>query len=177
LAAFVSLDWERIDVSAIAGPAGGLATIDDRRHLACHEWLRRHGYSIDSLDCTSGLAEAVPALGLMLGWREQFGHSLRTSDRNLNALRDGFEFLIPEEGGRVLEVIRPDLAWAEDPRWLLGLLSVAQEYSRQQLALGRRFFALLVISEGSPFVGEAIEQTRVPSPFWNPCHDLNEFVR
>jgi len=170
------LDWNRIDVSAIVGPTGGLATIDERRHPACREWLRRHGYAIDSLDCRPGLAEAVPALGRMLRWQAQFGYSLGTGDRNLDALRDGFEFDVPEGGGRVLEVVRADLAWQEDPRWLVGLLSIAQEHSRRQLALGRRFFALLVIPEHSLLVGAAIEQTQVPCPFWSPCREVNEFV-
>ena len=177
MAAFAALDWDRIDVFAIVGATGGLATIDDRRHTACREWLQRHGYAIDSLDCRSGLAETVPALGRMLGWQQQFGYSLGPRERNLDALRDGFEFAIPDGGGRVLEVVRPDFAWREDPRWLLGLLSIAREYSRRQLALGRRFFALLVIPEDSPLVGAAIEQAQVPCSFWSPCREVHEFVR
>ena len=92
-------------------------------------------------------------------------------------LRDGFEFEIHEGGGRVLELIRADLAWEEDPRWLVGLLAIAQEHSRRQLALGRRFFALLVIPEDSPLVGAAIEQALVPCGFWSPCREVHEFVR
>ena len=101
LAAFAELDWSRIDVHAIVGPGAGLATIDERRHSACCDWLLRHGYTIGSLDCRSGLAEVVPARGHILGWQTRFGYSLGPSDRNLDALRDGFEFHIPEGGGRV----------------------------------------------------------------------------
>jgi hypothetical protein len=75
-----------------------------------------------------------------------------------------------------LEVVRADLAWLEDPRWLLGVLSIAQEHSRRQLALGRRFFTLLVLPEHSPLAGVAIEQTEVPCPFWSPSREVNEFV-
>jgi hypothetical protein len=131
LAAFATLDWERLDVIAIVGEPGGVATIDEHRHVACRDWLRRHGYEIDTLDCQPGLAEAVPALGRMLRWKEQFGYTVGPEDRNLDALRDGFEFDIPQGAGRVLEVIRADLAWREDPRWLLGLLSIAREHSRR----------------------------------------------
>lgn len=92
------MDWDRFDVCAIVGLPGGIATIDERRHLACREWLRRHGYAIDSLDCRPGLDEAIPALGRLLDWQGQFGYSLGPDDRNLDALRDGFEFNIPQSG-------------------------------------------------------------------------------
>jgi hypothetical protein len=174
VAAFVDLEWGRIDVGAIV-TEGGLATIDERRHPACRAWLLRQGYEIDTVDCRPGLAVAVPALGRLLGWEEQFGYALRPESRNLDALRDGFEFAIPEGGGRVFEILRADLAWQEDPRWLCGLLSIAQEHSRQQLALGRRFFALLVVPEGSPFIGAVIEEIRVPAPYWDPHPDRHEF--
>jgi hypothetical protein len=36
---------------------------------------------------------------------------------------------------------------------MLGMLSIAQEQSRWQSALGRRFFTLLVLPEGSPLKG------------------------
>jgi hypothetical protein len=47
-----------------------------------------------------------------------------------------FEFEIPAGGGRVLEILGADLAWQEDSRWMMGMLSIAQEQSRWQLALG-----------------------------------------
>ncbi len=165
VAAFTDLDWQRIDVTAIVTD-GGLATIDERRHEACRQWLLRQGYGIDTLDCRPGLAVAIPALGRLLGWEEQFGYALRPDSRNLDALRDGFEFSIPQGGGRVFEIIRPDRAWREDRRWLCGLLSIAQEHSRQQLALGRRFFTLLVVPEDSPLIGAAIEEVTVPGVYW-----------
>src|SRR5438874_1237699 len=174
--AFSDLDWDRIDVQAIVD-SSGLATIDERRHPACRQWLLRQGYQIDTLDCRPGLAEAVPALGRLLSWREKFGYSLGSSDRNLDALRDGFRFDISKDGGRVLEVVRADVAWREDSSWLLGLLSITQEHCRRQLALGRRFFALLVVPEGSPLVGADIEKTQVPCQFWSACREVHEFVR
>jgi hypothetical protein len=167
MAAFADLDWSRIDVTGIV-TFGGLATIDERRHQVCRDWLKRHGYGIDTFDCRPGLAVAVPELGRLLCWEQQFGYALGPDSRNLNALRDGFEFDIPEGGGRVFEIVRADLAWQEDPRWLCGLLSIAQEESRRQLALGRRFFALLVVPERSPFIGAVIEQSTVPGPYWSP---------
>ena len=174
MAAFAELDWRRIDVTAIV-TWGGLATIDEARHSACREWLVQHHYEIDTFDCRPGLAVAVPALGRLLNWEQQFGYVLSPESRNLDALRDGFDFEIPYGGGRVFEVIRPDLAWREDAAWLRGLLAIAQEHSRQHLALGRRFFALLMVPNGSPLIGEIVEENRVPVPYWNPCQELNEF--
>lgn len=176
MAAFTELDWKRIDVKAIVG-SSGLATIDERRHEACRDWLKRQGYAFDTFDCRPGLSVAIPALGRLLRWEEQFGYTLDSDRCSLDAVRDGFMFDIPEGGGRVFEIVRADLAWQEDARWLLGLLSIAQEQSRWQLAVGRRFFALLVVPEDSPLIGAVIEQTRVPGTFYSPCQEIHDFAR
>ena len=174
--AFTDLDWSRIDVTGIVA-FGGLATIEERRHSACREWLQRQGYAIDSFDCRPGLSVAIPELGRRLRWEQQFGYSLEPDSRNLDALRDGFWFDIPEGGGRVFEIIRPDLAWQEDSRWLCGLLSIVQEQSRRQLALGRRFMGLLVMPEDSPLIGAVIEEVTVTGRSWSPCKEVHEFAR
>jgi hypothetical protein len=176
VAAFVNLDWSRIDVTAIV-TFGGIATIEEARHQPCLRWLHRHGYTVDTLDCRPGLATAIPQLGRQLNWEQQFGYALDSDSRNLNALRDGFHFDIPEGEGRVFEIVRADLAWQEDPGWLCGLLSIAQEHSRRHLALGARFFALLVVPERSPLLGAVFEQFMVPGPFWSPCREVHEFIR
>jgi hypothetical protein len=176
MTAFIELDWGRIDVHAIVG-SGGLATIEERRHAACRDWLAHQDYEFDVLDCRPGLKSAIPALGRMLHWEREFGYVLSWENRNLNSLRDGFHFDISEGGGRVFEVNRADLAWEEDETWLLGLLAIVQEQSRRHLALGRRFFGLLVIPEASPLIGAVIQEARVPGPFWSPCREVHEFER
>jgi|SRR5579884_2416861 len=174
MAAFTEFDWSRIDVFAIVADRG-IATIEERRRSKCLEWLRRNGYEVQSLDCSGGLVHAIPELGRMLGWQQQFGYSLTPDNRNLNALRDGFDFDVPVNGGKVLELVRADLAWQEDAGWLLGLLAIAEEASRRELALGGRFFTLLVLPETSPLVGQTIGTTTVPVPFYNPCKEVREF--
>lgn len=174
--AFADLDWRRIDLTAIVA-FGGLATIDERRHQECRDWLLHQGYEIDTFDCRPGLAVAIPQLGRLLAWEQQFGYALGPDSRNLDALRDGFDFAMAEGGRRVFEILRPDVAWRDDPRWLCGLLSIAIEHCRQQLALGRRFFALLVVPEASPLIGTVVEEVRVPGAYWDPRGDLNEFTR
>jgi hypothetical protein len=165
VAAFETLDWTRIDLWAIVN-SGGVATTEEGRRDECLRWLRRHGYEIDSFDCAGGVASLVVELGRFFRWEEQFGYALTVDRRNLDALRDGFEFQIPDGGGRVMELLRADLAWGEEPDWLLGLVSIAMEHSRQQLALGRRFFVLLTVPDSlPPPVNQIIEEARVPGPF------------
>lgn len=176
MGAFAELDWSRIDVWAIVA-SGGVATIDERRRDRCLAWLRRQGYGIESIDCAGGLDVAIPELGRLLRWEDEFGYSLRAQNRNLNALRDGFDFDVPAGGGKVFELVRADVAWKEDPHWLLGLLSIAQEASRRELALGRRFFCLLVVPEHSALIGQTIDVTTVPAAFWSPSPVAHEFER
>ena len=123
-----------------------------------------------------GLSAAVPVLSRLLDWERRFGYALGPDDRNLDALRDGFEFDIPDGGGQVFEIIGADLVRQEDPQWLCGLLSIAREKSLRQLALGRRFFALLVVPERSPLIGAPIERIEIPVPFWSPCREVHEFT-
>lgn len=157
-------DYRRIDVCAIVENSG-LATVAQHRRGNYLAWLRRHGYEVTSLDCMLGIIETVKSIGRLLGWKEQFGYTLESRRLNLDALRDGFEFDVPERGGRVLELVRPDVAWQDNPRWVIGLLSIAQEHCRFHLAFGRHFFTLLVLPEQSPVVGQVVEQCSVPFPF------------
>jgi hypothetical protein len=174
VAAFTDLDWTRFDTHAIVS-FGGLATVDEARHPACRRWLAAQGYGIDTVDCRPGLSAVVPELGRLFAWEQQFGYVLGPGGVNLDALNDGFWFDIPEGGGRVFELIRPDIACQEDPRWLCGLLSIAASHSRHQLALGRRFFTLLVVPEGSTLIGAVVDQLTVPGPFWSRCRAVHEF--
>ena len=105
----------------------------------------------------------------MLRWEEQFGYTPDQGERSLARLRDGFRFNIAAGGGHVLELLRVDIAWKKEPEWVRGLLGIAQEYSHWQLALGLRFFALLVMPERSEIIGAKIGDTKIPGVF----RDLN----
>jgi hypothetical protein len=162
--AFAALDYRRLDVLAVV-TFGGVATVVPDHRAAARAWLVREGYAIDTLDFSGGLAAAIPALGDLFRWEEQFGYALTADRRSMDALRDGFDFEIPE-GGRVLELVGAEAAWREDPRWTYGLLAIVQEHCRAQLALGRRFMALLVLLATSPMIRAPIEQASVPYPAW-----------
>jgi hypothetical protein len=163
MAAFQELDWRRLDVLAIAAWRG-VATVAEDQRGDCLAWLDQEGYAIESFNGAGGVEQLAADLGRRMHWQQRFGYTL-TGRRNLDALRDGFEFEIPAEGGLVFELVRPDIAWRDEPRWLLGLLVIAQEFSLHQLALGRRFFTLLVLPQDSPLIGQRIETTTIPSPF------------
>lgn len=110
-------------------------------------------------------------------WEGQFGYRLSDGTRNLNALRDGFDFEVPASGGLVLDLWRPDVIWREDSGWLLGLLAIAADYSRYQLACGRRFFTLLVLPEDSPLIGQKFDDIGVPRTYWNSCAEIHKFAK
>jgi len=164
MAAFDELDWRRFDVWAVVA-LEGVVVVEPVRRDGCLSWLGRHGYTVTSIDFAQGVGPVVVALGEQFRWEKQFGYRLGPDSRNLNALRDGFEFNLMPGQGHVLELLNADVAHREDPSWLCGLLSIAHEYSRQQLALGARFFAALFLDCGSPLIGVSYETLSVPGPF------------
>jgi hypothetical protein len=112
-------------------------------------------------------------LGKRLRWEEQFGYALVPEPRNLDALRDGF---ISDEWGSepfVLEVYEAERAWREDSRWFLGVLSIAMEHSLVQLALGHRFFVVLILERASRLIGREIERIWVPNIYRTAGRDFN----
>src|SRR5262245_19481728 len=152
MAAFAELDWTRFDVWA-AVAMEGVAVVEPAHREACLAWLRTHDYAVTSIDFALGVGPAVVALGEKFRWEEQFGYRLAPENCNLNALRDGFEFGLNPGQGHVLELLNSEVANRENPQWLAGLLSIAHEHSRWQLALGARFFATLILDRGSPLIG------------------------
>lgn len=178
MAAFTDeqIDWSRIDVQAIVGHHG-VAVIDLARHAACLDWLRRHDYRVERIDCTIGMTGVLERFDTLFRWEEQFGYRLSDGSRNLDALRDGFDFDVPVSGGLVFELLQPDTLLAKDSRWLLGLLAIASEHSRYHLACGRRFFTLLVLPEGSSMIGQKFDEIAVPCAYWSPCDEVHRFTK
>jgi hypothetical protein len=163
--AFSELDWTRFDCWAIVA-CRGVAVVDPVHIQSYRTWLQRHDYAITSLDFGGGLNPAVSALGRLFRWEEQFGYVLSGDSRNLDALRDGFEFPVKPGNGMVFELLNTGIAHSENSHWLAGLLSIASEYSLQQLALGACFFTTLILEVESKLVGQVYESLAVPVPFW-----------
>lgn len=175
MAAYAELDWTRFDVWA-AVAMKGVAVVNPAHREMCLAWLRECDYAVTSLDFALGVSPAVVALGEKFRWEEQFGYRLAAESRNLDALRDGFDFDLTPGEGHVLELLNADVAHREDPRWLSGLLAIAHEHSLRQLALGARFFATLILDEGSPLIGTPYETLSVPGPFWTAAKDGAPFT-
>lgn len=162
------LDWRRVDVSGIV-THGGIATVRESQREDCLGWLARERYDIVRIDCGAGFRELRKQLGQILSWHAQFGYDLDDGTEgppNLNALRDGFGFADLRDR-RVLCVEHAETVWSRDPQWAAGLLAIACEYSRIQLAVGRRFFTLVALDEGSPLMGAAFESLTIPYFGWN----------
>lgn len=174
MAAFGELDWTRFDVWA-AVAMEGVAVVEVAHREACLTWLRQHEYGVTSIDFARGIGPAVVAFGEKLRWEEQFGYRLEPDSRNLNALRDGFEFDLKPGEGHVLELLNAEVAHREAPSWLSGLLAIAHEHSRWQLALGACFFATLILDRGSPLVGVTYQTLSVPVPFWTAANHGDPF--
>ena len=164
MAAFDQLDWTQFDVWAVV-VMEGVAVVETRHRDVCRAWLRLHGYTVTSLDFAQGVSPAVAALGEQFRWEEQFGYRVSPENRNLNALRDAFDFQLKPGGGHVLELLNAEAAHREDPDWLAGLLSIAHEYFLCQLALGARFFVTLYLDRASPLIGVRYDELSVPLPF------------
>lgn len=175
MAAFDELDWTRFDVWA-AVAMEGVAVVNTAHRDACHAWLRQHGYALTSIDFVEGVGPAVVAIGEQFRWEEQFGYKLAAEKCNLDALRDGFEFDLKPGQGHVLELLNAEVAHHEDPQWFAGLLAIAHEHSRWQLALGARFFATLVLPRDSSLIGAEYKKLSVPVPYWTAARHGDPFA-
>ena len=175
MSAFDNIDYARFDVCA-AVVMEGVAVIESAHRDACHAWLRQRDYSMSSIDFAQGIGSAVVALGELFRWEEQFGYSLSHDKRNLNALRDGFGFDLKPGQGHVLELLNTEFAHREDPHWFSGLLEIVHEHFLCQLALGARFFAMLVLDRGSPLIGVSYGTLRVPLPFTTAAKHRDPFA-
>lgn len=103
------------------------------------DWLVRHGYRVDRLDCAGWTASDVVHATLRDALRlpGYQGHSL-------DAFADSLEGLdVPDDGGRVLVFTRYDVPAAAIPDVARDLLDIIAAESRQHLLHGRRLLALV----------------------------------
>jgi hypothetical protein len=55
------------------------------------------------------------------------------------------------------------------------VFSIASCHSRTQLALGRRFFTMLVVAGKCRMLGAEVDAVKVPWLYWDPCPAIREF--
>jgi len=161
MAVFSELDWRRFDTWAIA-QNNGVATIKKEDLQSCRAWLEKNHYRLSTVDFGDGIGRALCTLAKLVGWYEQFGYELSPKTRNLDTLRDGFEFLTNGEQGYALELLNTEIGYREDRTWFLGLLRISSEYSLYEIAQGRRFFVYLVLDGNSRLIGIEYESKAVP---------------
>ena len=163
---FEEADWTQFDFWAIVA-CRGLVTVSDSDRHKCRAWLANKNYSINTLNFSGGISQVADNLGKLLKWQEQFGYRLSPESRNLDALRDGFlEGPLSSHGISVLELEGIEQAWMEDSQWLRGFLSIVQEESLIELALGKRFFCVLLVqSSTSTLIGAELESPTIGVPF------------
>ena len=163
---FEEADWTRFDFWAIVG-CRGLVTVRASDRPQCRAWLAKNSYKVHTLNFGDGISSAVEYLGHLLEWQDQFGYRLSPDSRNLDALRDGFlEGPLAKHGPSVLEIEGVEQAWKEDPQWLRAFLSIAQEESLIELALGKRLFSVVLIqSSTSPLVGADLDSQTIGVPY------------
>jgi hypothetical protein len=158
------MDFTEFDVGGIC-TGRGLAVVDPADLDRYRQWLNDRHYSRSTVDFANGIGAVVFKFGELFRWHEQFGYSLTTESRNLDALRDGFGFCYAADTGHVLEMLNGEIALAEDKEWFLGLLSICSEYSHTEMSLGKRFFTTLISPKESSLIGQTVDRNIVPWPF------------
>lgn len=161
---FGQIEWSRFDFRAIVH-SSGVTSIDGHGRDKCIEWLGSHGYVVSSLDCSAGFRPFLRDYSDLMQWETKFGYSLTPADCNLDAVRDGFDFDASKGSGHVLELVRPDIIWRKNRKWVSTFLEIASSHSRLHLALGQRFFTVLVFPETRYMTGQTYESLLVPPPF------------
>lgn len=162
MAAFTQINWDDPDVWGIV-VGRGVTAVERDIVTRVETWLKVNDYSVHEFDFAGGISPVVIELSHYFRWQEQFGYSLAPDSRNLAALRDGFEINSPN---LVFKLSNFEQAWSEDKAWCGGFLSIVSEHSLRQLALGKRFFAMLQVPDAeSALVGETFEDLCVPFPF------------
>lgn len=149
------------DVTAVLTHSG-LGVVRSADRALCSDWLSRRGYAKLTIDCSGGRREVERQLGPYMKWEQRFGYELEEGGDNLDALRDGFDFDLGDATGFALELVEPETTWQLDSRWFEGLLAVAVEHARHQLALGHRFLVVLYVADSSPLVGRTVDHVTVP---------------
>ncbi len=165
MAAFTEIDWSRFDAFALLF-GRGLSCVEHADRETALQWLAGQSYIMEIFDFSEGISPVVAALGKRLNWEQEFGYELQGSSRNLAALHDGFDFEAPQQGGLVLELKGFEVALRENEEWSKVFLSIISEHSLRQLALGRRFFAVIPVeSTNVAWLGNHYEELAIPYPF------------
>ena len=156
---FLRLDWKLLQ--------NGAVTLYFRPQVlaADVEWLKNHGYRVDSFDCAvwAGESEMHEALSYRLEFPEYHGRNLDA----LNACIGDIE--IPDEGGRVLIFNKYDSFTAKLPHVAWSVLDITETNSRQLLLFGKRL--IILVQSDDPAI--SFEPVGGRTVVWNSSEWLN----
>lgn len=168
-AAFADRDGARFDVWAIVRREG-LATVSPRHRESCRRWLDAHDYTVHTLDFSHGIDRAVFASREALEGKQSY------SPPRYAFLETLLDDTLEPGCGQVLELLHPEAAREEDPRWWSLLLDVLRERSRWHLAIGARSFAVLYVTHDSPLVGARCATVNLAAPYWTATESGDPFT-
>lgn len=140
---------DRLDYGAFIEGSGVVGVEPGADSTAAEAWLAVHGAVVHRLTYRGDLRAFSEALCDLLRWEEQFGYSPRGRVVSLDALNDGFDFDVPDDGLVALVISGGDAVAATDLRWFMVLLEIAARHSRYHMAGGRRFITVVVASPRS----------------------------
>ena len=157
-------DFDRLDFTLLQN---GAVTLYFRPQVlaADVEWLKDHGYRVDSFNCSASIGESEMhgELSSRLEFPGYYG-------RNLNALNDCISDLeVPDEGGRVLVFNKYDSFAATLPHVALSVLDIMEDNSRQLLLFGKRL--IILVQSDDPAI--SFERVGGRAVMWNSGESLN----
>lgn len=156
-------DWQRLDLSLLKN---GAVHLYHRASILEEdvEWLRGHGYRLDSFDCSGWDTEQAmhEELSSRLGFPDYYG-------KNLDALNDCLsEVHVPD--GRVLVFHRYDVFTANVQKVAWHVLDIIDRNAWLHLLFGRRLLAL--VQSENPRIEFPLIGSR--PAMWNPREWLNK---
>jgi hypothetical protein len=143
------LDYDRIDVRALL-ELNGIIAIKHGDLNKCRQWLGQTGYTRLTLDCSQDFKAVKTEFGKLMNWEHHFGYAYENGGGGWDALHDGFQINVPRKG-LVFELYRADILWKNSHSWVNALLHVISGHSQYHLALGKRFFGLVIVGNETTF--------------------------
>ena len=158
-------EWQRLDLSLLKNGSIHLYYCPSvlREDV---EWLRGHGYRLDSFDCSRWETEQVmhEELASRLEFPGYYG-------KNLDALNDCLSDMpVPDNGGRILVFNRYDAFTANVQKVAWHVLDIIDRNAWLHLLFGRRLFAL--VQSDNPRIEFPLIGSR--PAMWNPREWLNK---
>lgn len=157
-------EWQRLDLRLLQN---GSVHLYYRTALFNEdaEWLKNHGYQLDSFDCSNWETERE--------MHHDFASRLEFPDyygKNLDALNDRLSDISVSNSGRVLAFHRYDVFTLKYPKVAWHVLDIVERNAWLNLLFDRRLFA--IVQSNNPSIEFPLIGSR--RAMWNPREWLNK---